>query len=140
MFLSLKMKISSIGRDAVQIQIDEEDYSVADIIHKELLAVKHVKFAGVAPPHPLLKTLTIQLHTDGEDANELLEQAVGNAQKRAKEILDAAKKEFPDALKPVGTRPVPEHPPETPVAQPQPEQKADVVQAPSQDNAISASA
>src|SRR5579863_4087946 len=93
------MKINSLGNEAIQIQIDGEDYSVADIVHKELLGVKHVKFAGVAPPHPLIKTLTIQVHTDGGNANELLKQAVSNASEKTQEILEAVKKEFPDVLK-----------------------------------------
>jgi DNA-directed RNA polymerase subunit L len=130
------MKINSLGNDAIQIQIDGEDYSVADIVHKELLGVKHVKFAGVAPPHPLIKTLTIQVHTDGGDANELLKQAVTNAQARTKEILDAAISEFPDAVKHSGIRSKLERASE-PVAQPQEatsEQKGTAEQAPVQNN------
>jgi DNA-directed RNA polymerase subunit L len=102
------MKINSIGSDAIQVQIDGEDYSVADIVHKELLSVKHVKFAGVAPPHPLIKTLSIQLHTDGSagpDANELLKEAVTNALERMEEIMDATKKAFPEAIKPTVSHP-----------------------------------
>src|SRR5579863_905328 len=97
------MKINSLGNEAIQIQIDGEDYSVADIIHKELLGVRHVKFAGVAPPHPLIKTLTVQVHTDGQDAHELLRQAISNAEARTNDILDAARKVFPDAVKPPRT-------------------------------------
>jgi DNA-directed RNA polymerase subunit L len=96
------MKLNSIGGDAIQVQIDGEDYSVADIIHKELLNVKHVKFAGVAPPHPLIKTLSIQVHTDGSsgaEANELLKEAVTNAQAKMEELMDVTKKIFPDAIK-----------------------------------------
>ncbi len=103
----MKRKINSIDSDAIQVQIDGEDYSVADIVHKELLSVKHVKFAGVAPPHPLIKTLSIQLHTDGSagaDANELLKEAVTNAMERMDEIMDATKKVFPDAIKPTVSR------------------------------------
>lgn len=94
------MKINSIGNSAIQVQIDGEDYSVADIVHKELLNVKHVKFAGVAPPHPLIKTLTLQIHTDGADENGLLKDAVTNAKRRLQEILEAAQETFPDAIPP----------------------------------------
>lgn len=134
------MKISSIGSEAIQVQIDGEDYSVADIVHKELLAIKHVKFAGVAPPHPLIKTLTVQIHTDGGEPNELLKQAVTNAQEKTKEILDAAKKEFPDAVRPVRARPVSEHPVATPSPEPQPEQKTDVAETSTQETENSTSA
>jgi len=107
------MKINSLGNDAIQVQIDGEDYSVADIVHKELLSVKHVKFAGVAPPHPLIKTLSIQVHTDGSagaDANELLKEAVTNALERMGEIMDVTKKVFPDAIKPTVSHAPPSEP------------------------------
>jgi len=107
------MKINSLGNDAIQVQIDGEDYSVADIVHKELLSVKHVKFAGVAPPHPLIKTLSIQVHTDGSagaDANELLKEAVTNALERMGEIMDVTTKVFPDAIKPTVSHALPSEP------------------------------
>jgi DNA-directed RNA polymerase subunit L len=122
------MKISSLGGEAIQIQIDGEDYSVADIVHKELLGIKRVKFAGVAPPHPLIKTLTIQLHTDGVDSNEVLKQAIDNAQERTREILDAVKREFPDAVKPVRARTVAERPSVTTAAESRPEEKTEPAQ------------
>lgn len=99
MLLPLKLQINSVGHSAIQVQIDGEDYSLADIVHKELLNVKHVKFAGVAPPHPLIKTLTIQVHTDGADANKVLKEAVKMSQERVSELLSVAKKAFPDAIK-----------------------------------------
>ena len=95
------MKINSIGGSAIQIQIDGEDYSVADIVHKELLNVKHVKFAGVAPPHPLIKTLTLQIHTDGADANKVLDEALDNSKKKVSELLDVARQVFPFTRKAV---------------------------------------
>ena len=97
------MKINSIGGDAIQVQIDGEDYSIADIVHKELLNVKKVKFAGVAPPHPLIKTLTMQIHTDGGDSKKLLKEAVERAQEKMSEIMSSTKKAFPDAIRPFVT-------------------------------------
>ncbi len=93
------MKINSVGSNAIQVQIDGEDYSIADIVHKELLGVKHVKFAGVAPPHPLIKTLTLQVHTDGADPTKLLSEAVKLAQERLSNLINSAKQIFPDAAK-----------------------------------------
>ncbi len=93
------MKINSVGTNAVQVQIDGEDYSIADIVHKELLNIKRVKFAGVAPPHPLIKTLMIQVHTDGIDANKVLNEAVDSAQEKLSELLSVAKQTFPDAFR-----------------------------------------
>lgn len=81
----------------MSVQIDREDYSIADIIHKELLNVKHVKFAGVPPPHPLIKTLTIRVHTDGYkptkallDAAELSQEKISDLSKLSREIFSAA--------------------------------------------------
>ncbi len=101
MFLPLKLKINSLGNNAIQVQIDGEDYSVADIVHEELLGEKHVKFAGVAPPHPLIKTLVIQVHTDGADANKALKEAVRMSQEKVSELLSVAVQTFPDAAKPL---------------------------------------
>ena len=100
----MKLKISSIGNDSIQVQMEGEDYSIADIIHKELLENRHVKFAGVAPPHPLIKTLILQLHADGGNANDLLRQAITNAQERVQQILKAARKEFPETVRPLKDR------------------------------------
>lgn len=95
-FLSLNLKIDSVADNAVQIQIDKEDYSIADIVHKELLTVKHVKFAGVPPPHPLIKTLTIQIHTDGAKPTKSLEEAIEVSQTKVAELLKIAKQMFPE--------------------------------------------
>jgi DNA-directed RNA polymerase subunit L len=90
-----------MSKEAVQLQIDGEDYSVCDIIHKELLNLKHVKFAGVAPPHPLIKTMTVQFHTDGADGLKILNEAIDNAGKKIDELLSIAEKTFPIAIRTV---------------------------------------
>lgn len=99
----MNLKVSTVADNAVQVQIDKEDYSIADIVHKELLGVKHVKFAGVPPPHPLIKTLTIQIHTDGAKASKCLEEAVESSRAKVAELLQVAKEAFPE--EPVESRP-----------------------------------
>ena len=94
----MNLKINTVADNAVQIQIDKEDYSIADIVHKELLGVKHVKFAGVPPPHPLIKTLTIQIHTDGAKPTKALEEAIQASQSRVAELLKVAKQTFPEEV------------------------------------------
>jgi len=91
----LILKVISTADNAVQIQIDKEDYSIADIVHRELLNVKHVKFAGVPPPHPLIKTLTVQVHTDGAPPMKLVNEAVDLAKVRVAELLKEANSIFP---------------------------------------------
>lgn len=92
---SLLLKLDSIAENAISVQIDKEDYSLADIVHRELLNVKHVKFAGVPPPHPLIKTLTIQVHTDGSKPTKALLEAIEISQGKVSELLAAARQAFP---------------------------------------------
>ena len=97
----MNVKIVTIADNALQIQIDKEDYSLADIVHRELLNVKHVKFAGVPPPHPLLKTLTVQIHTDGTAPMKLVNEALDLARENVSELLKEANEAFPRKTKPV---------------------------------------
>jgi DNA-directed RNA polymerase subunit L len=93
----MNLKLIPMNEETLQVQIENGDYSVSDIIHKELLEVKHVKFAGVAPPHPLIKRLLIQIQTDGElSPDKALEKALQGAQKTVTELLEMARKTFPD--------------------------------------------
>jgi DNA-directed RNA polymerase subunit L len=98
----LQLKINSLSKEAIQVQIDGEDYSICDILHKELLNLKHVKFAGVAPPHPLIKTLTLQFHTDGADGNKILAEAIQNANKKLDDLLRLGQQSFPMPKRPAG--------------------------------------
>ncbi len=91
----------------MQVQIDKEDYSIADIVHKELLSVKHVKFAGVPPPHPLIKTLTVQVHTDGAKPAKALMEAVEIAQSKVADLLALAKQVFPQESPAAAVPPIP---------------------------------
>lgn len=93
----MNLKIESVSENAISLQIDKEDYSVADIIHEELLKVKHVKFAGVPPPHPLIRTLTIRVHTDGNRPTNSLIDAVEMSQKKIAELLKLSRQMFPAA-------------------------------------------
>ena len=87
----------------MQVVIDREDYSIADIVHKELMNVKHVKFAGVPPPHPLIKTLMIEVSTDTNKPTKVLEEALQLSQERVAELLKISKEIFP--LPPAGVAP-----------------------------------
>jgi DNA-directed RNA polymerase subunit L len=93
----LNLKINPVGQGALQVLIEKEDYSIADIVHKELMNVKHVKFAGVAPPHPLIKVLTIEISTDSNKPTKVLEEALKLSQDRVSELLKLAKEIFPQA-------------------------------------------
>lgn len=94
-FAEMNLRVISIADNAIQIQLDKEDYSIADIVHRELLNVKHVKFTGVPPPHPLIKTLTLQVHTDGASPSKVVKEALELAQTNVDQILNIAKENFP---------------------------------------------
>jgi len=93
----LNLKINPVGQGSVQVLIEKEDYSIADIVHKELMNLKHVKFAGVAPPHPLIKILTIEVSTYSNKPTKVLEEALKLSQERVAELLKLAKEIFPQA-------------------------------------------
>jgi DNA-directed RNA polymerase subunit L len=94
----LILRVDSLAENAISVQIDKEDYSIADIVHRELLNVKHVKFAGVPPPHPLIKTLTIQVHTDGAKPTKSLLEAIEASQGKISDLLQAARQAFPGGV------------------------------------------
>ena len=91
----MSLKIDAISETAISIHIEKEDYSIADVIHRELLNVKHVKFAGVPPPHPLIKALTIQVHTDGAKPSKVVLEAIDLSQQKASELLGISRRIFP---------------------------------------------
>lgn len=93
----MNLKINSVADGAIQVVIEKEDYSIADIVHKELMNVKHVKFAGVPPPHPLIKTLTIEVSTDTNKPTKALEEALELSQQKVSDLLKLAKEIFPVA-------------------------------------------
>lgn len=93
----MNLKINQAGEGAIKVEIEREDYSLADIVHKELLNVKHVKFSGVAPPHPLIKTLTLEVSTDSTNPTKALKDALELSKNRVSELLVLAKEAFPQA-------------------------------------------
>jgi DNA-directed RNA polymerase subunit L len=93
----LNLKINPAGEGSIKVEIEREDYSLADIVHKELLNVKHVKFSGVAPPHPLIKTLTLEVSTDSNNPTKALIEALELSKGRVSELLILAKEAFPQA-------------------------------------------
>lgn len=95
--IPLNLKINPAGEGSIKVEIEREDYSLADIVHKELLNVKHVKFSGVAPPHPLIKILVLEVSTDSTNPTKALKDALALSQNRVSELLVLAKEAFPQA-------------------------------------------
>src|SRR2546428_14148263 len=92
----MNLKLIPMSESVIQVQIEGVDYSISDIVHKELLSVKHVKFAGIAPPHPLLKILTIQVHTEGISPRTAVSEAAKTSTDKVEELLKVVRQTFPN--------------------------------------------
>ena len=56
----MQVRVSHDDEKMFTVEVTGEDYSLAEIVHHELLNETNVTFAGVVPPHPLLKKLILQ--------------------------------------------------------------------------------
>ena len=57
----MQLQTTSDDEKGLTVEITGEDYSLAEIVHHELLEEKSVTFAGVLPPHPLIKKLVLKV-------------------------------------------------------------------------------
>ena len=69
-----------------------EDYSLAEIVHHELLDEKSVTFAGVLPPHPLIKKLVVKVRAQRIKPEKPLLASLERAQVKSRELLEAVTK------------------------------------------------
>jgi len=74
------------------VELVGEDYSLAEIVHHELLDEKNVTFAGVAPPHPLIKKLTIKVRVQRVKPERAFLTSVERAENNAHELHEAVQK------------------------------------------------
>ena len=75
---------------SLELRLVDEDFSVADVTRTELLNLKHVVFAGVMSPHPLLREVVLRVETAEGDPLKVLTAAAEGAHERAQEFLAAA--------------------------------------------------
>ncbi len=57
----MQLQTTADDEKGLTVEITGEDYSLAEIVHHELLEEKSVTFAGVLPPHPLIKKLVLKV-------------------------------------------------------------------------------
>jgi len=57
----MELKLIEETKTSIKIQIEKVDFSIPDIIHQEILNDNNVVFAGVLPPHPILKQFIIKM-------------------------------------------------------------------------------
>ena len=78
--------------NTIEVHLKDEDVAVADIIHHELLQDEDVVFAGVVPPHPLIKEVVLRLQSKKQDPISILITVTKNASQRSQEILEGLEK------------------------------------------------
>ena len=74
------------------VEVTGEDYSLAEIVHHELLDENNVTFAGVLPPHPLIKKLVVKVRAQRIKPEKALLASLERAQANSHELLDAVTK------------------------------------------------
>ncbi|HUH99674.1 MAG TPA: RpoL/Rpb11 RNA polymerase subunit family protein [Nitrososphaerales archaeon] len=74
------------------VEVTGEDYSLAEIVHHELLEEKNVTFAGVLPPHPLIKKLVVKVRAQRIKPEKAFLVSLERAQASSRELLDAVSK------------------------------------------------
>ncbi len=88
----MQVQTSSDEEKGLTVEITGEDYSLAEIVHHELLEEKSVTFAGVLPPHPLIKKLVLKVRSQRIKPEKAFANSVERAMETSEELLDGAKK------------------------------------------------
>jgi DNA-directed RNA polymerase subunit L len=76
------------------VEITGEDYSLAEIVHHELLEEKSVTFAGVLPPHPLVKKLVLKVRAQRIKPEKAFVNSVQRAIETTQELFGAVKSQL----------------------------------------------
>jgi len=88
----MELKVLSSADKTLHMEIIDEDISIGDILHHELLKDDHTVFAGIVKQHPLLNRLTLKIQTKEKDPLDVLVSSSSDAVKKAAEILSEIKK------------------------------------------------
>ena len=88
----MQVQISRKEDREFTVEVTGEDYSLAEIVHHELLDEKNVTFAGVLPPHPLIKKLVVKVRAQRIKPEKALIASLQKAQASTRELLDAVNK------------------------------------------------
>lgn len=90
----MQVQVSDEGEKGLTVEITGEDYSLAEIIHHELLEEKSVTFAGVIPPHPLIKKLVLKVRAQRVKPEKAFVNSVQRAIETTQELRQAVEKAF----------------------------------------------
>lgn len=88
----MQVQIAREGEREFTVEVTGEDYSLAEIIHHELLDEKNVTFAGVLPPHPLIKKIVLRVRAQRIKPEKAFLASVERAKTNVQEILQEVNK------------------------------------------------
>jgi len=88
----LQVQTTNEDEKGLTVEITGEDYSLAEIVHHELLEEKSVTFAGVLPPHPLIKKLVLKVRSQRIKPEKAFANSVERAMETTHELLDGVNK------------------------------------------------
>ena len=88
----MQVQVLREGEREFTVEVTGEDYSLGEIIHHELLDEKNVTFAGVLPPHPLIKKLVVKVRAQRIKPEKAFLASLERAQASSRELLDAVNK------------------------------------------------
>ena len=90
----MQVQATSNDEKGLTVEISGEDYSLAEIVHHELLEEKSVTFAGVLPPHPLIKKLVLKVRAQRIKPEKAFANSLERAMETTKELYDGVKEAF----------------------------------------------
>jgi DNA-directed RNA polymerase subunit L len=88
----MQVRVSHDDERMFIVELTGEDVSLAEIVHHELLGEKNVTFAGVVPPHPLLKKLILKVRAQRIKPEKAFLTSVERAESNTHELLEATQK------------------------------------------------
>lgn len=87
----MQLQTSNENERGLTVEITGEDYSLAEIVHHELLEEKSVTFAGVLPPHPLVKKLVLKVRAQRIKPEKAFVNSVQRAIETTQELYEGVK-------------------------------------------------
>jgi len=91
-FKRLQIQATTEDEKGLTVEITGEDYSLAEIVHYELLEEKSVTFAGVLPAHPLIKKLVLKVRAQRIKPEKAFSNSVERAIQTTQELLTGVQK------------------------------------------------
>ncbi|MCP8319281.1 MAG: hypothetical protein L6N95_05585 [Candidatus Methylarchaceae archaeon HK01B] len=92
----MELKVLSNANKTLLINIEDEDISIPEVIHHELLEDENIVFAGVIKQHPLLNRLTMRVQTKIIEPGDVLVSSSLKAVERSAEMLSEVKRNLGD--------------------------------------------